>query len=63
MNKPMAAKGLISYRCKGSYCWIMIGAKNHDDAMNEAFRSSRYVKPENLQIWDETKYVSVYDTL
>ena len=58
-NKPMAAKGLTSYRCKGAYGWIMIGASSTDDAMREARRSSPNARREDLQVWDGRKYVDV----
>ena len=60
-DKPMAAKGLKSYRYKGRYGPIMIGAKDHEDALNQAKRStSGNLGLENLEIWDEEKkkYVS-----
>lgn len=59
-SRPLAAKGLTSYRCKGSFGWIMIGAVDHDDAMREARRSSPHVSPEGLQVWDRGQYVSCY---
>jgi hypothetical protein len=56
-DKPMAAAGLISYRYKGRYGWIMIGAKDHADALNEAQRStSDKVSQANLQVWNGTQY-------
>lgn len=56
-DKPMAAAGLISYRYKGRYGWIMIGARNHADALNEAQRStSDKVNQDNLQVWNGTQY-------
>jgi hypothetical protein len=61
-DKPMAAKGLKSYRYKGRYGHIMIGAKDHNDALNEAKRStSGNTSMDNLEIWDdkEKKYVNV----
>jgi len=56
-ERPLAAKGLTSYRAKGRYGWIMIGAKDHADAMNEARRSTD--KPTDLQVWNGDKYVPV----
>lgn len=56
-NKPHAAEGLISYRAKGRYGYIMIGAKDDKDAMSEAKRSTD--NPTNLEIWDGTKYIPV----
>jgi hypothetical protein len=55
-NKPLAAPGLTSYRCRGSYGWIMIGASSPDDAMREALRSSKHAKREDLQVWNGTEY-------
>lgn len=59
-DRPLAAEGLLSYRCKGRYGWIMIGAKDHDDAMREARRSSNDVTESGLQIWDGSQYVHAY---
>lgn len=56
-DRPMAAKGLISYRCRGIFGWIMIGAHDHEDAFREALRSSGAAKRETLEIWDGTRYV------
>jgi trehalose-6-phosphatase len=60
-DKPLAAHGLISYRCKTAYGWCMIGAKDDDDALNEAKRSSTRDVPtkEDLQIWDGKEYVPI----
>lgn len=32
-DKPLAAQGFTSYRCKTPYGFIMIGATDTDDAM------------------------------
>ena len=59
-DKALAAAGLKSYRYKGRYGHIMIGAKNHSDALNEAKRSTgNEVSQEGLEMWDEKlkKYV------
>lgn len=58
-ERPLAMAGLISYRCKGRYGWIMIGAIDKADAMNEARRSSQTAKPEDLEVWDGERYVPV----
>ena len=58
-DKPYAAQGLISYRCKCSYGWIMIGATDHDDAMQEARRSSDNVNRDGLEVWNGERYVPV----
>jgi hypothetical protein len=54
-NRPMAAKPLVSYRCKGRYGWIMIGARDDSEAMSEAFRSTD--KPQDLEVWNGQQYV------
>jgi hypothetical protein len=53
---PCAAPGLTSYRCRLPFGWIMIGARDHDDAMREALRSSDAARRENLQVWNGTAY-------
>ena len=61
-EKPMAAEGLNSYRYQGRYGHIMIGAKDHEQALREAQRSTRDpVKMEHLEHWHEGegKYKSV----
>jgi hypothetical protein len=56
-DKPMAMQGLISYRYRGRYGWIMIGAKDDNDALREAQRStSDKVTMDNLQIWKGNQY-------
>lgn len=59
-SRPLAAKGLVSYRCKGIYGWIMIGATDHDDALKQARRSSSSAKAEDLQVWNGTEYVPAH---
>lgn len=54
---PLAAHGLTSYRCKSSFGWIMIGAKDDDEAMVQALRSSPLAKRSDLQKWDGNAYV------
>jgi hypothetical protein len=59
-DKPMAMKGLISYRYRGRYGWIMIGAKDDNDALREAQRStSDKVTMDNLQIWKGNQYENI----
>jgi hypothetical protein len=59
-DKPMASKGLISYRYRGRYGWIMIGAKDDNDALREAQRStSDKVIIDNLQIWKGNQYENI----
>lgn len=59
-DKPLADKGLSSYRCRSPYGgWIMIGAKNDQEAMCEALRSNSSCTKDGLQIWNGTEYVLV----
>lgn len=58
-DRPLAAHGLISYRCRNRYGWTMIGAKDVESAMSEARRSASDAKRENLQVWNGTEYVPV----
>ena len=58
-DKPCAAHGLTSYRYRGRYGWIMIGARDDADALREAARSSNdAINRANLQIWNGTEYVT-----
>lgn len=60
-NKPCAAHGLTSYRYRGRYGWIMIGARNDADALREATRSSSItIDPSNLQRWNGTAYENAF---
>ena len=54
---PLAAPGLTSYRLRGPYGWIMIGATDRAGAMREAARSTQDPKPETLEVWNGTRYV------
>jgi hypothetical protein len=56
-SRPCAAAGLRSFRLKGRYDWIMIGATDREDAMREAQRSTPNPDPANLEEWDGTRYV------
>ena len=56
-GRPVAAEGLTSYRARGRFSWIMIGARDHAEAMNEARRSTP--DPRDLEVWDGTAYVPV----
>lgn len=58
-NQPLAAPGLHSFRYRGRYGWIMIGAYDALDALREAARSTDNVTLERLQEWDGDKYVSI----
>lgn len=62
-DAPMAIKGLISYRYRGLFGWVMIGAKDDADALVQAKRSlcgGRAVL-DKLQVWSGTEYVDVQD--
>jgi hypothetical protein len=58
-NKPLAAAGLTSYRYRGNYGWVMIGATDHADALREAARSVSNHTPtlDRLQVWNGAEYV------
>ncbi|CAG9228576.1 hypothetical protein [Burkholderia vietnamiensis] len=58
-ERPLAAAGLTSYRCKGRYGWIMIGARDDGDAMREARRSCSDAKLEDLEVWNGSGYAPV----
>jgi hypothetical protein len=61
-DKPCAAEGQISYRAAGPYGWIMIGAKDDQDALREGQRSTdKQLTLADLQVWDSTRrrYVQV----
>ena len=61
-NKPLAMPGFISYRYKGPYGWIMIGAHDTEGALREVARSTdAKIEPANLQIWEYEKkqYVNI----
>lgn len=55
-DRPLAAPGLTSYRCRSQFGWIMIGATDADDAMREARRSWEHVNREDLQVWTGERY-------
>ena len=59
-NKPMAIKGLKSYRYRGRYGYIMIGATDTQDALREASRSTdSKITIDNLEAWDYSKYLYI----
>jgi hypothetical protein len=60
-DRPLAIKGLTSYRAKGRYGYIMIGARDDADAAREAKRSSDAWR--DLEVWDGAKYVPVVDSV
>jgi len=58
-NKPLVAPPYTSYRCRGRYGWIMIGAMSTAEAWQEAQRSSLAEYLSSLQIWDGNEYADV----
>ena len=57
IEKPCASKGLLSYRYKGRYGFIMIGALSDNDALKEAQRStSDKVSFDRLEFWNGSTY-------
>jgi hypothetical protein len=56
-DRPCADDGLVSYRARGPYDWIMIGAKNDAEAWREARRST--AEPHDLQVWNGSQYIPV----
>ena len=55
-NRPLSANGLTSYRYKGPYGWIMIGAHDTEGALMEAARSTdAKIECANLQIYNYEK--------
>ena len=58
-DKPVACEPYKSYRYRGGYGWIMIGAIDDDEALREARRSTDGVVVSNLQRWNGTEYEPV----
>lgn len=56
-DKPLANKGLISYRLKNQWGSVMIGALDDDDAFSQAMRSDKQAIRKNLQKWNGAEYV------
>jgi hypothetical protein len=55
-DRPMSAKGLTSYRFKGTFGWVMIVATSHKDALSEAKRSTDApITMSRLQVWSDKK--------
>lgn len=61
-ERPCAAGGFISYRCKGRFSWIMIGARDDADALREARRSSDSIQPDTLERWNGDYYEPIART-
>lgn len=61
-DRPLASKGLISYRYRGRYGWIMIGATDDKDALRQANRSisdGSLATIDRLEVWRNDRYESV----
>ena len=57
-SKPLAGKGLLSYRWQGAFGWTMlISAIDDDEAMVQARRSNTDAQREGLQKWVSGAYV------
>lgn len=56
---PLASSGLTSYRYRGPFGMVYIGATDDADALNEAARSitQRRPNPANLEVWGGSSYV------
>jgi hypothetical protein len=56
-DRPLAAPGLTSYRYRGRFGFIMIGAVDNSDALRQALRSTAGpLKLEKLEIWNGSNY-------
>ena len=52
-DRPCAAPGLTSYRYRGRYGWIMIGADSAREALEEALRSTdEPAHMDRLEVYD-----------
>jgi len=59
-DKPCAAPGLTSYRYRGPYGYIMIGASGYNDAKRQAELSTRGpINALQMEVWTGNKYVPV----
>jgi hypothetical protein len=59
-NHPMAANGLITYRYRGRYGFIYIGASTDTEALSEAQRSTDdTVTPDRLERFNGQHFVGV----
>jgi hypothetical protein len=59
-NTPMASNGLITYRYRGRYGFIYIGAFTDTEALSEAQRSTDdTVAPDRLERYNGQRFVGV----
>lgn len=60
LNNPMASNGLITYRYRGRYGFIYIGASTDTEALSEAQRSTDdKVTPDRLERYNGHHFVGV----
>ena len=58
IDRNCAAAGLLGYRYRGRFGWIMIGARDRADALREAGRSTDgVIDPLLLEVWNGERYV------
>lgn len=63
-NKPCAAAPWLSYRYRGTFGWVMIGAMTDEEALREAKRSvDAPPRIEHLERWNGSAYVPANDGL
>jgi hypothetical protein len=59
-EKACADRGFVSYRYNGPFGYVMIGAKDDDDAYRQAARSIEQLPNRHmLQVWRNDQYVNV----
>ncbi len=59
-NHPMASNGLMTYRYRGRYGFIYIGASTDNEALLEAQRSTDdKVTPDRLERFNGQQFVGV----
>lgn len=58
-ERPCAAPGLISYRARLPFGFVMIGARDHADALREARRSNEAIGPHQIEIWTGSGYAPI----
>lgn len=57
-SRPLAARGLKSYRYRLPHGFVMVGALNDLDALNQAGRSIEHTpQVVNLQHWNGLAYI------
>ena len=59
-DKPLASNPFDSYRYRGRYGYIAIGALSILEAISEAKRSTDNVDIRNLEKWNGSEWVSCF---